>query len=360
VKADNLTVHFGQRSYEIHFGEGILAEIGELSRSLSLGEKVIVITNPAVGSRYSEVVSSSLMSAGFTVATYEIPDGESYKCSETLNSIYDSLITAGLTRDSFLVALGGGVVGDITGFAASTYLRGIPFIQVPTSLLAQVDSSVGGKTGINHPLGKNLIGAFYQPCLVMIDIATLDTLPEREYISGLAEVIKYGIVCDRSFFEFLVENRDEIVKRDPDCLVHVIRTSCALKASIVEQDEKEGGYRAILNYGHSFAHAIEGITEYSRFLHGEAVAMGMARSAILSEMKGYASSEDTQRIIDLIRSMNLPVELIPFPALSYRRLMQPDKKVRDGGIHFVFNRGIGGAVIEKVSDWDFLLKNVSA
>lgn len=359
MKVDNLSVHFGHRSYEIHFGAGILSELGELCRSLSLGEKVAVITNPVIGRSYFHGVSASLQAAGYSVTGVEIPDGESYKCSETVNSIYDSLISAGLTRDSFLVALGGGVVGDITGFAASTYLRGVPFIQIPTSLLAQVDSSVGGKTGINHPLGKNLIGTFHQPCMVLIDISTLETLPEREYISGLAEVIKYGVICDRSFFDYLAENRSAILKRDSECLLHVIRTSCALKASVVEQDEKESGYRAILNYGHSFAHAIEGLTDYSRFLHGEAVAIGMARSAILSEMKGYASSEDTQRIIDLIRSMNLPVELIQFPALSYRRMMQRDKKVRDGGIHFVFNRGIGGAVIEKVSDWDFLLKNVS-
>jgi 3-dehydroquinate synthase len=329
-----------------------------MCKTLSLGDKVALITNPTIGSRYAGMVCNSLINAGYSVAKIEIPDGESFKSSETLNNIYDSLINIGLTRDSFLVALGGGVVGDITGFAASTYLRGIPFIQVPTTLLAQVDSSVGGKTGINHPLGKNLIGTFYQPRMVVIDIATLDTLPEREYVSGLAEVIKYGVICDKNFFEFLVENREKILNRDPGCLVRVIRTSCALKAAIVEQDEKEGGHRAILNYGHSFAHAVEGLSEYSRFLHGEAVAMGMAHAALLSEMKGYAQSEDTERIIDLIRSLQLPVELVTFPALSYRQMMQRDKKVRDDGINFVFNRGIGDAVIEKVSDWNFLLKNV--
>ena len=359
MNLDNLTVHFGPRSYDIRFGSEILSEIGIFCQALSLGVNVAVLSNPTVGKYYSRTVMGSLVSAGFSVRYFEIPDGESYKNSETLNFIYDSLINAGLNRESFLIALGGGVVGDITGFAASTYLRGIPFVQIPTSLLAQVDSSVGGKTGINHPLGKNLIGSFYQPRMVLIDSATLTTLPEREYLSGLAEVIKYGVVCDSTFFDFLAENREKILNRDSECLLTVIRSSCALKASVVESDEKEAGCRAVLNYGHTFAHAIESLAGYSVFLHGEAVAMGMVQSALLSERSGYASSEDTERIIDLVRSFRLPVELASFPHEAYLRVMLRDKKVRDSGINFVFNKKIGGAVIEKVADWDFLLHNVS-
>jgi 3-dehydroquinate synthase len=359
LNQDHLTVRFGPRSYDIRFGTGILPEVGIFCQALALGVNVAVISNPTVGNLYFRTVADSLNRAGFSVSYIEIPDGECYKNSETLNFIYDSLIKSGLNRESFLIALGGGVVGDITGFAASTYLRGIPFVQIPTSLLAQVDSSVGGKTGINHPLGKNLIGTFYQPRMVLIDSATLTTLPEREYLSGLAEVIKYGVVCDGAFFDFLAENREKLLKRDRDCLLSVIRSSCALKASVVECDEREGGCRAVLNYGHTFAHAIESLAGYSAYLHGEAVAMGMVQSAVLSEKKGYAGHEDTARIIDLVRSFQLPVNLASFTNEAYLRVMLRDKKVRDGGINFVFNKKIGGSVIENVADWDFLLHNVS-
>jgi 3-dehydroquinate synthase len=356
---DKLTVCFGPRSYDIRFGSGILSEIGTYCQGLALGENVAVVTNPTIGRLYYSAVKESLTRAGYFVHLVEIPDGEIYKNSETLNFIYDSLINVGLNRDSFLIALGGGVVGDITGFAASTYLRGIPFVQIPTSLLAQVDSSVGGKTGINHPLGKNLIGSFYQPRMVLIDSATLTTLPEREYLSGLAEVIKYGVVCCTDFFDFLVENHEKLLRRESSCLLSVIRSSCALKASVVERDEKEGGYRAVLNYGHTFAHAIESLAGYSVYLHGEAVAMGMVQSAILSENMGYALPEDTTRIISLIRSLQLPAEMVRFSKEAYRQVILRDKKVRDGGINFVYNKGIGEAVIEKTTDWDFLLHNVS-
>jgi 3-dehydroquinate synthase len=359
VKDDILKVRFGPRTYNIRFGARILSEIGSISRALELGEKVAVITNPTVGKEYSGTVNDSLVRAGFSSTIVEIPDGESFKNSETLNTVYDSLIRAGLSRDSFLIALGGGVVGDLTGFAASTYLRGIPFVQIPTSLLAQVDSSVGGKTGINHPLGKNLIGSFYQPRMVLIDISTLSTLPEREYLSGLAEVIKYGVVCDDEFFDYLADNTEKLIKRDSDCLLAVIRSSCRIKAAIVERDEQEGGCRAVLNYGHTFAHAIESLAGYSEYLHGEAVAIGMVQSAVLSEKKGYSRPEDTKRIIDLIRSLRLPVELTSFSEEAFRQVMLRDKKVRDGGINFVFNKRIGESVIEKVADWDFLLQNVS-
>lgn len=355
---EDLTVSLGERSYRICFGSGLISALGPMCRELRLGSKVAVVTNPTVGRYYLEPVRASLDAAGFEVHPVEIPDGESYKNSRTLDLIYDALIGEGLNRNSFVVALGGGVAGDMAGFAAATFLRGIPFVQVPTTLLAQVDSSVGGKTGINHQLGKNLIGAFYQPRLVLIDPDTLDTLPEREYLSGIAEVVKYGAVCDGSFFGFLEKESSKLLARDKDMLLSAIRTSCALKASVVERDEREGGYRAVLNYGHSFAHAVESLTGYSEYLHGEAVAIGMARAARLSVAKGYARQEDADRILGLLAALRLPTELPPFRADQYLQAMLRDKKVRDGGINFVFNRGIGDSVIEKVSDWEFLLRNI--
>lgn len=354
-----LTVELGERSYDIHFGDGILDETGSMCRNLSFGNRCALITNPTVGIHYAGRVSESLENAGFSVSVLEIPDGESYKSSHTLSGIYDFLISSGINRESFIVALGGGVVGDIAGYAAATFLRGIPFVQVPTTLLAQVDSSVGGKTGINHPLGKNLIGAFYQPRLVLVDITTLDTLPVREYRSGLAEIVKYGIVCDGDFFGFLETNLVKLSNGDRSALASAIRTSCAIKASVVGSDEREGGLRAVLNYGHTFAHAVESLTGYSRYLHGEAVSIGMVQAAMLSGKRGYATSEDTERIIALLRSLNLPVTLEPFSPADYRVAMSRDKKARDGGINFVFNRNIGGHVIEKTMDWDFLLCNVT-
>ena len=353
-----LLVSLGERSYTIQIGTGLLPALGEMCNERALGSTAAIVTNSTVGSFYAETVKESLVKAGFVTHLIEIPDGESHKNSATLTSIYDALLEAGLSRDSFLVALGGGVVGDITGFAASTFLRGIPFVQVPTTLLAQVDSSVGGKTGINHPLGKNLIGTFYQPSLVLIDTATLTTLPEREYCSGLAEVIKYGVVCDRDFFTFIADNSERLRARDMDCLTEVIRISCSLKASVVERDEKEGGYRAVLNYGHTFAHAIERLTHYATFLHGEAVAIGMVQAARLSQLKGYADQHDTKAIIDLMQSLGLPVDLVSFSVDEYYQALLKDKKMRARGINFVFNKGIGDSVIENVSDWDFLLQVV--
>ncbi|MEA5113508.1 MAG: 3-dehydroquinate synthase [Geobacteraceae bacterium] len=356
--AGDLAVKLGVRSYDIKFGRGIATEVGRFCRDLDLGNHVAVVSNPNIWKYCGDTVVTSLLAAGFAVHKVEIPDGESFKNSETLNRIYDFLIEEGLDRQSFLVALGGGVIGDITGFAASTYLRGIPFIQIPTTLLAQVDSSVGGKTGINHKLGKNLIGAFYQPRLVVIDSAMLDTLPEREYLSGLAEVVKYGVVCDGRFFDFLESSVEKLLSRESDCVLKTVRKCCELKASVVERDEREGSYRAVLNFGHTFAHAIEKLTEYSHFLHGEAVAIGIVHAARLSESMGYASAEDTMRIVDLLKSLHLPTEFTGFASDEYFSVMLRDKKVRDGGINFVFNKGLGNSVIERVTDWDCLLKNV--
>jgi 3-dehydroquinate synthase len=355
-----LDVSLGTRSYTIQFGSGNLSRIGSICKKLNLSGSSAVITNATIGALYGKSIIDSLAAVDISAECLIIPDGEQFKNSSTLNSIYDVLIERGLDRKSFLIALGGGVVGDITGFAAATYLRGIEFIQVPTSLLAQVDSSVGGKTGINHLKGKNLIGAFHQPRSVLVDISTLDTLPEREYLSGLAEVIKYGVVCDRDFFHFISERVDRLLDREQNTLLEVVSRSCAIKAGVVANDEREDGYRAVLNYGHTFAHAVERLTEYKRFLHGEAVAIGMVQACKLSEYKGYADSSDTKRLIDLLQQFGLPVDLPSFTVEAYLQAIRKDKKVNAGGINFVFNSGIGGSVIEAVADWDFLLSTIRA
>lgn len=352
---DSLTIGLDERSYRIHFGDGILNETGKVCRELGLGKKAAVVTNPTVGAFYRTALLDALSAAGFDAVCIEIPDGEEYKTSETLNSIYDGLIDNGIDRGSFIVALGGGVVGDVAGFAAASYLRGIPFVQVPTSLLAQVDSSVGGKTGINHRKGKNLIGAFYQPKAVVIDAAVLDTLPEREYINGLAEVIKYGVAMDRDFFDFLRDNAQRILGRDRESVLAIIRRSCAIKAKVVEQDERETGLRAVLNYGHTMGHAVETLTGYTTWKHGEAVAIGMAQAARFSEDMGLAGNADTEAVLALLRTYGLPVEAPPFSADAYTDALLRDKKVRDGGISFVFNKGIGDFRIERIADISRLL-----
>jgi 3-dehydroquinate synthase len=352
---DDLTVVLGDRSYRITFGFGNLAEIGSICRESNLGSTVAVITNPTVGALYYEAVRSGLAGAGFTVCRIDIPDGEVYKNLDTLRGIFGGLIDAGLDRGSFIVALGGGVVGDVAGFAAASYLRGIPFVQVPTTLLAQVDSSVGGKTGVNHEKGKNLIGAFYQPAAVMIDVATLGTLPDREYLGGLAEVLKYGIALDGELFEYISDNAEKLLARDQESLTAIIRRSCMLKASIVAQDEKETGLRAVLNYGHTFGHAVETLTGYREYIHGEAVAIGMVQAAKVSEGMGYSEEVDTARIVELIRRLGLPVELPSFTKAEYMNALLHDKKVRDKGLSFVFNKGLGDFHIDKVKDVTDLL-----
>jgi 3-dehydroquinate synthase len=353
---NSLRVKLGERSYDIISGNRIFAEFGNLCRAMKLGERVMIITNPTIGRFYLGTLKESLVNHGYKVVDLEIPDGEEYKNLATLKLIYDALVDARLDRSSFLVALGGGVVGDITGFAAATYLRGLSYVQVPTTLLAQVDSSVGGKTGINHEKGKNLIGAFYQPKMVLIDVSTLDTLPEREYISGLAEVVKYGIVCDTGYFHFLDENVDNLLKRDKSCLETIINRSCELKASVVSRDEREAGLRAILNFGHTIGHAIESLTEYKKYLHGEAVAIGMAQAAKISEKLGYSSGDDTRKIVSLLEKLGLPVDLPRFDMELYLKAINHDKKVKDGGIIFVLNNGIGAFSLEKITDLDSLLK----
>ncbi|HLO24605.1 MAG TPA: 3-dehydroquinate synthase [Geobacteraceae bacterium] len=351
-----ITVGLGERSYRILFGHDFLAGTGTVCRDLKLGSTVAVVTNPTVGDLYYEQVEDSLAKAGFAVHRIEIPDGEGFKNIETLKGIFDRLIEAGLDRGSFVLALGGGVVGDITGFAAATYLRGIPFVQVPTTLLAQVDSSVGGKTGINHEKGKNLIGAFYQPVTVLVDVATLDTLPGREFLSGMAEVVKYGVTLDGALFDLIADNTAKLLARDSTCLLAVIKRCCELKASIVAQDERETGLRAVLNYGHTFGHAIETLTGYKEYTHGEAVAIGMVQAAKISEHLGYSGPRETARIVTLLENLGLPTRLPSFSATAYEDALMRDKKVRDKGLSFVFNKGIGAYHIDRVSDVMPLLK----
>lgn len=354
---EHVDVGLGERSYRIGIGTALIGSLGDTCRSLGLGRTVAVITNTTVGPLYGDMVRDSLAAAGFSVHVVTVPDGEEYKNLETLNHIYDALISSGLDRGSFIVALGGGVVGDMAGFAAATYLRGIPFVQVPTTLLAQVDSSVGGKTGVNHPLGKNLIGAFHQPRHVLIDLDTLDTLPAREYAAGLAEVVKYGAVLDGEFFSLLEESRDRILKRDKEALRAIVSRSCAIKARVVAADEREAGMRAVLNYGHTLGHAVEALTGFKKFLHGEAVAMGMVQAARISEARDLASREDTERLAALLTGLGLPVELPAFPLADYLESMMHDKKVRDGGLTFVLNRGIGDFALERIEDVEGTLES---
>ena len=347
---ETLRVNLGSRSYDISIDAGLLSSTGTMLNAIQMTGKVCIVTNPTVGTLYLDTIRSSLEKSGYRVAVVQIPDGEQYKNSETLGTIYDSLIAAGLDRKCFIVALGGGVVGDISGFAAATYLRGIPFVQIPTTLLSQVDSSVGGKTGINHPKGKNLIGAFYQPRQVIIDVAALVTLPRREYACGIAEVVKYGVILDGELFDYLQDNADLLLQRNQQCLVHVVKRCCELKARVVESDERESGLRAVLNYGHTIGHAVESLTGYATFSHGEAVAIGMVAASRFSVKQGCASPEESQRIVELLKRFGLPTDLPVFGRNEYVDAIRRDKKASDGGITFVCNQGIGAHFFAPYTD----------
>jgi 3-dehydroquinate synthase len=335
-------VDLGERSYNIFIGEGILSAAGDLLKAAGINGKVAVVTNPTVAQLYLDPMHDALQSCGFEVTPVLIPDGEEYKTLATLSTIFDRLISERFERKSCVVALGGGVVGDVAGFAAATYLRGTPFVQIPTTLLAQVDSSVGGKTGVNHSLGKNLIGAFYQPRAVIIDVNLLSSLPRRELVAGMAEVIKYGIIEDPAFFGQLEEKLDRLLALDRRVLTEVIATSCAIKARVIEKDEREDDHRAVLNFGHTVGHALEAATNYQRFLHGEAVAIGMAKAAAIAYQQGFCDTMTLGRIIKLIKMAGLSTE-IP-EGVSTQSLiqgMEVDKKSTDGKIKFVICTGIG-------------------
>ena len=338
----SLTVHLDKRSYPIHVGAGILERAGELLGQAGLRGKVAIVTNPMVAQLYLDTAHDALTRAGFDVTPVLVPDGEEHKDLKSLDIIYDRFIAARIERRSCVLALGGGVIGDLAGFAAATYLRGIPYVQVPTTLLAQVDSSVGGKTAINRHDGKNLIGAFYQPKLVLIDITVLRSLPRRELIAGLAEVIKYGIIEDPALFSVLEDGLEKIIGLNQEMLAQIVATSCAIKARVVEADEREEDYRAVLNFGHTIGHALEAATGYRRFLHGEAVAVGMVKAAALSARYGLCDGATLNTITALVRRAGLPVE-IPAEVLPQDLIqaMEVDKKVAGGKIKFVMCDGIG-------------------
>jgi len=345
VKTTTLRVGLQERSYEIILGQGLIQRTPDYLEDISFPRKIALITNTTVEKLYLAPLMDCLTNAGYQCHSIILPDGEAYKNLEILATIYDQLIAKGFDRGSGLIALGGGVVGDMAGFAAATFLRGIPFVQIPTTLLAQVDSSVGGKTGINHPLGKNLIGAFYQPKLVLIDINTLQTLDTREVRAGLAEVVKYGVIHDADFFAWLEGNSHRLQALDPDALLHAVKISCQTKANIVEVDEREGSIRALLNFGHTFGHAIENLSGYGEWRHGEAVACGMLVACRLACHFQLAQSATAHRLENLLRSLQLPTKWPDFPLARYVDAMQRDKKVRSGSLTLVLNQDIGAAVL---------------
>lgn len=336
-----VTVELGKKSYPIYIGENILHEIGVYVKGLGVGPKVMVVTNPTVRSLYGQIVMDSLINAGFEVFLGEVPDGEEYKSMASAQSLYDIAFESNLDRSSAIIALGGGVIGDLAGFIAATYMRGIPFIQVPTTLLAQVDSSVGGKVAVNHPKGKNIIGAFYQPRMVFADIKTLTTLAERQFRAGMAEVIKYGVIWDKDFFDYLERNYDDITNLNPESVIHIVEKSCSIKAHVVEQDETEQNLRAILNYGHTFGHAFEALTKYKKYVHGEAVAIGMVTAADVSEGLHSLSSDDRDRIEKLVSVYGLPVRYEELNIDNIIESMGHDKKVKAGKVTYILPEQIG-------------------
>jgi 3-dehydroquinate synthase len=340
---NTLTVDLGARSYPIYIGQQLLGKPELLAKYIA-GRQIMVVSNETVAPLYLQVVLDML--AEFETATVILPDGEQFKNLDTLNSIFSALLENRFNRDCTLVALGGGVVGDITGFAAASYQRGVSFLQIPTTLLAQVDSSVGGKTGVNHPQGKNMIGAFHQPRCVLIDTDTLDTLDDRQLAAGLAEVIKYGLIHDVDFFAWLETNMEALKARDKQALAYAIERSCAIKAEIVAADERESGKRALLNLGHTFGHAIETGMGYGAWLHGEAIATGMLMAADLSARHGWLPAEAVQRTEKLLQQAGLPTT--PPESMNetqFRELMSIDKKVIGGNLRLVLLEDMGEAIV---------------
>ena len=346
-------IALADRSYEIHIGTGLLGA-GAIFDSLPAATTAVIVSNTTVAPLYAQQLQTSLSSKYKQVHLVVLPDGEAFKNWETLNLVFDALLAHASDRKTILFALGGGVVGDMTGFAAASYMRGVPFVQVPTTLLAQVDSSVGGKTGINHPMGKNMIGAFYQPLLVVCDLDVLQTLPDQELSAGLAEVIKYGPIADLQFLDWIEANMDALLNRDVKALAHAIQRSCEIKAWVVGQDERESGLRAILNFGHTFGHAIEAGLGYGKWLHGEAVGCGMVMAAELSCRLGLVDAALVRRLTDLIRKAGLPVVGPQLDARDnagrYLELMRVDKKTENGEIRFVVIDGPSRASMRSAPD----------
>ncbi len=343
-----VTVDLGARSYDIRIGCGLLDDVAVWQGPN--GGDALIVTNPTVGALYLSRLQKALTHRHARVFDIELPDGEEHKTWQTLNQVFDALLGHGCDRQTTVYALGGGVVGDIAGFAAAAFMRGVPHVQVPTTLLAQVDSSVGGKTAINHPLGKNLIGAFHQPQVVICDLETLKTLPDRELRAGLAEVVKYGPIADWSFFEWIEQHASALLARDVNALSHAVQRSCEIKAEVVAQDERESDLRAILNFGHTFGHAIEAGLGFGRWLHGEAVAAGMVLGAALSAELGLIDSSVSGRIVAVLERLHLPTQAPALGADRYLSLMRLDKKSVSGAIRFVVLTGKGAAALRKVPD----------
>ena len=348
-----VNIDLGDRSYAIDIGSGVL-DAAESYAELPAAHSAMIVTNETVAPLYAQRIERALASRYARIHTVRLPDGEAHKTWECLNLIFDALLSNGCDRKTVMFALGGGVVGDMTGFAAASYMRGVPFVQVPTTLLAQVDSSVGGKTAINHPLGKNMIGAFYQPQRVLCDLDTLTTLPRRELSAGLAEVIKYGPIADMGFFDWIEANIDALMAREPAALAHAVKRSCEIKAWVVGQDEREAGLRAILNFGHTFGHAIEAGMGYGAWLHGEAVGCGMVMAARLSRLLGGVDAAFVERLTRLVQAAGLPAVAPVIDAQDnlgrYLALMRVDKKSEAGEIKFVVIDRPGSAVVRSAPD----------
>lgn len=344
-----VNVELGERSYPIHIDANLLQHTDLLAPHIK-GQHVVVITNDIVEPLFADILNKAL--TGYRVDWIVLPDGEQFKTLASFEQVMTRLLEMGAARDTTLIALGGGVIGDMTGFVAACFQRGIPFIQIPTTLLSQVDSSVGGKTAVNHPLGKNMIGAFYQPKVVLIDSLSLQTLPKREFAAGMAEVIKYGVIYDADFFTWLENNVEALLAQQSDALQYAIQRCCAIKADIVAIDEKEAGLRALLNLGHTFGHAIEAEQGYGNWLHGEAVAAGIVLASRVAEGKNWLKTSEVCRIIDLLAAFELPVEgPKDMTTADYVKHMRHDKKVEQGRIRFIIPQGIGKAVVtDQVSD----------
>ena len=354
-----LRVALGERSYPIHIGTGIL-EQEALYAPYVAGRMAAIVTNTTVGPLYAARVRAALKRGGAETIEVALPDGEEHKDWRTLDLIYEALLRANADRRTVLVAVGGGVIGDMAGFAAATYQRGIAHLQVPTTLLAQVDSSVGGKTAINHPLGKNMVGAFHQPCAVIADTSTLATLPAREYASGLAEVVKYGAIRDLGFLVWIEEHADALLARDPAAIAHAVHRSCEIKAQVVAEDERESGARALLNFGHTFGHAIESAAGYGKWLHGEAVAAGMALAAQFSVQQGHLAQREADRLVALIERLGLPVRAPGFAPETWLGFMGRDKKNEGGRVTLILLDDLGRARVVKDAPADALRAFVAA
>jgi len=349
IPAEQVNIELAERSYDIHIGCGLL-DVASVMPSASPSAEALIVTNTTVAPLYAQRLQCVLASHHVRVRTIALPDGEVYKDWATLNLIFDELLREAFDRKTVLYALGGGVVGDMTGFAAACYMRGVSYVQVPTTLLAQVDSSVGGKTAINHPAGKNMIGAFHQPIKVIADLDTLDTLPDREISAGLAEVIKYGPIADDAFLTWIEQHIDALRARDKSALAHAVRRSCEIKAWVVGQDERESGLRAILNFGHTFGHAIEAGLGYGEWLHGEAVGCGMVMAADLSVRLGLIDAAYAERLTALIERAGLPTRGPRLGAARYLELMRIDKKSESGQIRFVLIDAPGCASLHRADD----------